>query len=79
MIYERARFNRRVQKGEMAEQYIAALYNLANNCNFRDFKEEMISDRLVAGIRDGALSQRLQTDENLMLEKAKLRYDRERL
>ena len=73
MIFERARFNRRVQKeGEMAEQYIAALYNLADNCNFRHFKEEMIRDRLVAGIRDGALSERLQTDDNLTLEKAKI-------
>ena len=56
----------------MAEQYIAALYNLADNCSFHKFKEEMIRDRLVAGIRDGALSERLQTDENLALKKAKI-------
>ena len=54
VIFERARFNRRVQKeGEMAEQYIAALYNLADNRNFREFKEEMIRDRLVAELEMG--------------------------
>jgi hypothetical protein len=32
----------------------------------------MIRDRLVAGIRHGALLERLQMDENLTLEKAKI-------
>ena len=62
VIYERARFNRRNQKeGETAEQYILVLYRLAENCNYGDFKEEIILDRLVVGIRDEALSQQLQT------------------
>ena len=55
VIFERARFNSRIQKeGELAELFIADLYSLADKCEFRDFKEEMIRDRLVVGIRDRA-------------------------
>ena len=72
VIFERARFNRRSQRdGENAEEYIAALYSLAENCQYGALKEEMIRDRLVVGIRDIALSERLQLDAKLTLEKAK--------
>ena len=57
IIFERARFNRRhQQEGETAEQYIMELYRLAENCDYGPLKDEMIRDRLVVGIRDGALS-----------------------
>ena len=72
VIYERARFNRRSQQsGETSEQFIMALYELAENCDYGDRKEEMIRDRLVVGIRDSALSEKLQLDADLTLEKAK--------
>lgn len=72
MIFERARFNKRDQKeGEAAEEYITALYNLVSSCDYGDLATEMIRDRLVVGIRDTALSQRLQVDPDLTLEKAK--------
>ena len=72
VIFERARFNRRNQQdGESAEQYIMALYNLVENCDYGNLQSEMIRDRLVVGIRDAALSERLQTDAELTLEKAK--------
>ena len=71
-IFERARFNRRNQcEGESAEHYIMALYELAENCDYGDMKSEMIHGRLVVGIRDNALSERLQLDPDLDLEKAK--------
>ena len=38
VIYERARFNRRNQKS--AEEYIVALYNLADYCDYGDKKED---------------------------------------
>ena len=73
VIFERARFNQRPQlEGKTAEQYIAMLYNLADSCNFGALKGEMIRDRLVVGIRDSLLSERLQLDANLTLEKAKI-------
>ncbi len=53
------------------EQYIMELYKLAESCNYGDMKDEMIRDRLVVGIRDNALSKRLQLDAALTLDKAK--------
>ena len=47
------------------------LYNLAEHCDYGNLKSEMIRDRLVVGIQDDALSQRLQLDPNLTLDKAK--------
>ena len=70
-IFERARFNRHnQQEGESAEQYITVLYSLADNCDYGDFKDQKIRDRLVVGIRDNLLSERLQMDAELTLEKA---------
>ena len=72
IIFERAKLNRRCQlAGETADQFIASLYNLAENCNYGDLKGEMIRDRLVVGIRDMALSEKLQLDADLTLERAK--------
>ena len=74
VIFEHARFNRRVQlPGETAEEYIMALYILVATCNYGNFEGEMIRDRLVVGIRDSTLSERLQTDAALTLETAKTR------
>ena len=71
VIYERARFNRRDQQsGETAEQYIMTLYDLAEYCDYGTLKE-LIRDRLVVGIRDTTLSQKLQMDPALTLESAK--------
>ena len=72
VIFECARFNRRYQhEGETAEQYIMELYRLAENCDYGGLKDEMIRDRLVVGIRDTALSQQLQLNAELTLDKAK--------
>ena len=74
VIFERARFNRRNQEeGETAGKYITELYTLAENCNYGDLRDEMIRDRLVVGIRDTALSQQLQLDAELTLDKAKMK------
>ena len=71
VIFERARFNRRQQgEGETAEQYIAVLHNLASNCDYSQMQDQMIRDRLVVGIRVTDLSERLQLDCDLTLEKA---------
>ena len=70
VIFERARFNRRNQKEEeTVEQYITELYTLIEFCEYRDLKEEMLRDRLVVGIRDVSLSEKLQTDPDLTLER----------
>ena len=74
VIFEQARFNRRNQmEGESVEQYITALYtcSFAENCEYGEWKDQMIRDRLVVGIRDTSLSERLQMDPDLTLENAK--------
>lgn len=74
IIYERARFNHRCQQpGESAEQYITALYNLVDSCEYGRLKEELLRDRIVVGIADEALSERLQLIADLTLEDAKTR------
>ena len=40
-------------------------------CEYSDIKDEMIRDQLVVGIRDESLSERLQMEADLSLEKAK--------
>ena len=73
VIFERAQFNRWCQiPGESAEQYIAELYNIAEHCNYGNLKSKMmIRDCLVVGILNKFLSECLQLDPDLTLEKAK--------
>lgn len=71
VIYERAKFNRRTQEeGEPVDTFITSLYKLATKCNYGELGDEMIRDRIVVGIRNEALSERMQLDETLTLEKA---------
>ena len=71
VIHERAMFHQRCQKqGENAETYIRTLYEMAENCDFKDTKEDCIRDRLVVGIQDKALSQELQMKSSLKLNEA---------
>jgi len=56
---------------ETVEQFIVDLCQLAEFCNYGDLTSEMIHDRLITGICNCHLSERLQVDSELMLEKAK--------
>ena len=71
VIFERARFNRRRhEEGESAETFIIALFSLAEHCGYGNLHDEMIRDRIVVGIRNSALSERLQLDARLTLDGA---------
>ena len=70
VIYERARFNMRRQEGESVDAFVTDLYSLAEYCGFKDLHDQLIRDRIVVGIRDAKLSQTLQLDSELTLEKA---------
>ena len=51
VIYERAKFNQRVQlPGETVDSFITALYGLAEHCNYGQLQKELICDRLVVGL-----------------------------
>ena len=69
VIFERARFYRRNQMtGEPAEQFIRALYELADKCDFTD-RSTQIRDRLVVDILDERLSKEMQMmDEETLTE-----------
>ena len=52
-IYERAKFNQRVQQqGKSADSFITALYTIVENCSYVGLQDEMIRDRIMVGIRD---------------------------
>ena len=71
VIFERAMFNSRIQgPEEPVDHFVTALYSLAEHCDYGDLKDEMIRDRIVVGIRDAQLSEKLQLDRQLTLEKA---------
>ncbi len=71
VIFERAKFEQLQQEiGESVECYITALHCLAENCGYGTLHDEMVRDRLVVDLRDKKLSEMLQTDPELTLEKA---------
>ena len=71
LIFERAKFNRRRQEeGEPVNDFIMDLYRLAERCSYGTLHDELIHDRIVVGLRSAALSEKLQRDADLTLEKA---------
>ncbi len=71
VIYERALFNTRIQEeSESVDEFITSLYRLAEHCDYKTLNDEMIRDRIVVGVRDKQLSEKLQLDNALTLERA---------
>ncbi len=71
VIYERAKFNMRKQReGESVDSFVTALYALAEHCNYGVLHDELIRDRLVVGLLDKGLSEHMQLDAELTLDKA---------
>ena len=70
-IHERARFYQRNQKqGESVESFILSLYELAEHCDFGTIRDQQVRDRIVIGISDKTVSQKLQLKSSLPLETA---------
>ena len=69
--FERYRFNQRVQEsGESYDQYKTALRKLAEGCDFNSITPgEILRDRIVFGIRDNKVRERLLRESNLTLQK----------
>lgn len=49
------------------------MHTLAEHCEFGALREQLIRDRIVVGIRDAKLSESLQLDADLTLEKTMTR------
>ena len=70
-IFEWAKFNlHKQEEGEPIDSFITALYCLTKHCGYGALHKEMIRDRLVVGLFDASLSEKLQMDAELTLEKA---------
>lgn len=71
VIFERFCFNTRNQKiAENADDFITSIHNLAAKCNFGNLKDELIRDRIVVGVLDVSLSEKLQAKSDLTLKEA---------
>lgn len=70
-LIQRLKFNNRVQQpDESAEDFVLSVKLQAEYCSFDNFKSFAIRDRIVAGVRDRALQQKLLNEEKLTLEMA---------
>lgn len=74
--FERYRFNKRVQEaGESYDQYKTALRKLAEGCDFNSITpDEILRDRIVFGIRDNKVRERLLRESHLTSKKTDDRY-----
>ena len=68
---ERARFNKRSQKpGESVDTFIQDLYRLGDNCDYGTLKDDLTRHRIVVGVFDDSLSERLRSKGTLTLAQA---------
>lgn len=63
-------FKREQQEFESVEQYVFELNKIARNCEFQELCNGLVRDRMICGIRDGALRERLLRESDLTLSKA---------
>jgi len=71
VIAERYRFyNRSQHHGETVTQYLAELRKLASTCQFNDFLEEALRDRLVCGLLSENTQKTLLSQKDLTLQSA---------
>ena len=69
-VYESFKFHSRQQQdGENIEAYVATLRSMAKSCKFQE-ENRMIRDRLVMGIRDDRVREKLLEEKGLDLVKA---------
>ena len=70
IIVERAKFNKLVQNGDGMDIFINKLYRQAEYCEYGALREDLIRDRIVVGVDDDKLSNKLQTEPGLTLANA---------
>ena len=71
IIYERYVFHTRVQgEGETIHSFTTDLRLKSQSCEFGSLQDSVIRDRVVVGIRDSKIKERLLRDSELTLERA---------
>ena len=58
------------QPGETVSQYVAGLRRIAEHCEFGDYLESVLCDRLVCGIQDSRIQRRLLGEPDLTFARA---------
>lgn len=70
-IVQRVKFYQRTRElNETVAQFVAALREIAEHCEYKDNLQEMIRDRLVCGINHDGIQKRLLTEKDLPYAKA---------
>jgi hypothetical protein len=70
-VFERYKFwSRDQQEGETVDAYVTELKKMSVNCAFDNLKDSLIRDKLVFGINDEKVRERLLREETLDLKKA---------
>ena len=71
ITYERHKFNTRNQgETESIDQYVTELRILASTCEFATLKDGLIRDRIICGIQNQTMKERLLREADLTLKKA---------
>lgn len=60
-------YNRSQGHNESGENFVLAIKLLAEGCNFKDFKNEAIRDKLILGLRDSDLQHKLLMEDEIDL------------
>lgn len=69
MICDRCEFHKSFQKeGESLGDYCIAIKQLAFSCDFKTFLKDVMRGRLVNGIRNQKIQQRLMTEDDKSFE-----------
>lgn len=70
-IYDRYKFFTRVQQeGESFDHFLTEVKVLAQSCNFGTLEDFLVRDKIVSGIRDLSLQERLLRQSNITLKAA---------
>ena len=71
IIYECYVLNKRVQEaGESLDHYITEMMKQAELCKYGNLKDELICNRLVSGIKEDRIHEKLLSKKDLTLQKA---------
>ncbi|KAI5643821.1 hypothetical protein NE865_04217 [Phthorimaea operculella] len=63
-MYARAQFNQRIQKeDETADDFITDLHKLGKKCEYGSLEDELVRDRIVAGMKNHELSKQIQNKQ----------------
>ncbi|XP_077536748.1 uncharacterized protein LOC144149087 [Haemaphysalis longicornis] len=69
LAYERYRFNKMRQEGESFMEFLTAARLQAKKCKFGDLTDELLRDRLIVGITNDDVREKLLADPAIDLEK----------